>query len=394
MFHIPFFDSALKHTSTIFSIDSSSVGVAIVEFSKEDRPKILWCKREEIVFQEELNFKRFLSSTLKTLEKVLLLAQKSGYTSIRDFHGVFSSPWYVSQPRIANFVSDKAVVVRKELVQEIIGSELGAFERENIKRFDVILGKRNKVIEARTMQTRLNGYSTGRPYGKKASEVELALYISMSSEAIVRSFTEVVAGIFHRATVSYHTLPCVAFGAIRDLLPASERFMFCEVSGEITDLTVIQRGSIAETASFPLGYNFLIRRVCQSFSTTPEGARSLIRSFLAGSVTESVDVLTKKDITYVSEEWLKSLRGVLEQSSLEYLLPDTVFLVSQNEFLQLFARFLEHEDLRQFTITNKSLSATVLTTNMLENFCQISKESTPDLFLILSTIFINKLYLV
>ena len=63
-----FFKPKKKEELTlVFDIGSSSVGGALFYVQKSGIPKIIFSIREPIVFEEEINFDRLLSSTMKTL---------------------------------------------------------------------------------------------------------------------------------------------------------------------------------------------------------------------------------------------------------------------------------------------------------------------------------------
>jgi len=69
----------------VFDIGSASVGGALISFHAGEKPKIIWSARESMVFQNDLNFGRFLSSMLETLEKVLIKMQQSEMPHPRSF---------------------------------------------------------------------------------------------------------------------------------------------------------------------------------------------------------------------------------------------------------------------------------------------------------------------
>jgi len=130
----------------VFDIGSASVGGALISFHAGEKPKIIWSARESMVFQNDLNFGRFLSSMLETLEKVLIKMQQSEMPHPRSFLCVFSSPWYASQTRVIKMKQDKEFAVSKRVVEDLVAREIESFKVLNIGKY-----KRMGEEDARTL---------------------------------------------------------------------------------------------------------------------------------------------------------------------------------------------------------------------------------------------------
>jgi hypothetical protein len=87
----------------VFDIGSSSVGGALFYIQNSDTPRIIFSTREPISLENEINFDRFLSLTIKSLEKVVNKIYMSKLGSPQKVFCVLSSPWYASQTRIIKF---------------------------------------------------------------------------------------------------------------------------------------------------------------------------------------------------------------------------------------------------------------------------------------------------
>src|SRR3989344_7958925 len=97
------FSQTKKHEhgrALLVDIGSASIGAAIARFSKEQKPLLEITTRNDIVFQENLNFKRFVSATTEALTKTLNQIQKRSSARPDHIHCVLSSPWFVSQTRV------------------------------------------------------------------------------------------------------------------------------------------------------------------------------------------------------------------------------------------------------------------------------------------------------
>ena len=109
-----------KELSIIFDIGSGSVGAALVELSYFNKPTILYSTRKDIAFKEEVNPDKLLSSMKIAMESVALNVQKIGFKNealvrlknkdIGTIYCVFSSPWYLAQPKKITQTDRKSVV--------------------------------------------------------------------------------------------------------------------------------------------------------------------------------------------------------------------------------------------------------------------------------------------
>jgi hypothetical protein len=67
-----------QHFVIIFDIGSASIGGAFVNIEVGKIPEIIFTIRRDIPFQEKLNFDRFLSAMITTLEEMFVTMKKSG----------------------------------------------------------------------------------------------------------------------------------------------------------------------------------------------------------------------------------------------------------------------------------------------------------------------------
>src|SRR3989339_659488 len=196
-----FFSSQKKgkqEIAAIFDIGSSSVGGAIVLIpgKKEDKPKILYSVREQMVFHEKLDANKFIDSMLKTLNSVVSDLEKNGLVhlnflkiknkAIKNAFCFFSSPWCVSQTKKIKIKKDKSFEITESLLKSIIQKEEEAFIKLESGEYSSILGKNNEidVMDKKIIQIKLNGYIVNNPYKKKVKEAETSFFMSLLSRDI------------------------------------------------------------------------------------------------------------------------------------------------------------------------------------------------------------------
>ncbi len=139
----------------------------------------------------------------------------------------------------------------------------------------------------------LNGYQTSKPYGKQTKSIEISIFLSMISKEVETKTRKVLEKIFHSHTIAFHSFALTSFSAIRDIFHSEEDFLLVDVGGEVTDVSLVRRGILLETVSFPTGKNFLLRSVVLDLNTIPEEAHTLIRMFLDNKESKESGKLQK-----------------------------------------------------------------------------------------------------
>ena len=164
-----------KHFVVIFDIGSGSIGGAFVGIEGEKPPEIIFTTRRDIPFQEKLNFQRFLDSMIKTLEEMFVLMKKAGGgVKVDQAYCILSSPWYASQTRLIRYSQDTAFSVTENGLDKLIQKEVALFSNSKLFAHSKTGDAPPEIMESKNIQIKLNGYEMQAPYGKKASELEIA----------------------------------------------------------------------------------------------------------------------------------------------------------------------------------------------------------------------------
>src|SRR3989344_5473983 len=117
------------------------------------------------------------------------------------------------------------------------------------------------IIEKKIVQIKLNGYEVRNPYGQKTSRIELSMIVGVSSGKVVESIERKLSNFFHVKSVHFGAFPIAAFSAIRDIFPNEKNFLFIDITGEATDVSLVSNDILAGTVAFSRGKNFFIREI-------------------------------------------------------------------------------------------------------------------------------------
>lgn len=373
----------------VFDIGSLSVGGALVELTRHDGeevvPTILWSHRELLPFQKELNVDRLVKELYRALTRVGEAMLKKGLGRPNRAYILLASPWHASQTRIASFTQKRESIVSEWLVETLIDREVEAFLKSGAASYGASSEQSVVVIEEKGMQLLLNGFAVEHPFGKRAKEVEVALYVSMSPGSFLKELTARVDQIFPSIDIDFHTFAFVAYSTIRDLFAEERTFLICDVSGEVTDVSLVRDDVLIETTSFSYGKNNVVRAVVKASDTSPEEALSRIALASLSGKDARFRAPVKKALGAARTEWKQLLSKALSGLVREGALPRSVFLTASAGTTAWFSDSFEEisgEGLPQFSITEVSAS-------FLRPFTGVS-EAKKDPFLLLEALFLAK----
>ncbi|MFC1720938.1 hypothetical protein ACFLY0_02520 [Patescibacteria group bacterium] len=385
----------------VYDIGSASVGAALVLLGKDEKPKILYSVRKNMTFQERLDFTRFTKSMTETVKQVSSDLQKNGLSHLKftkfgtispeKIYCTLASPWYASQTRIVRVKEEKPFLITKEKIKSLVEKEVKDFidVAKNDKR---IGGGQTKIIEQRVMQTKLNGYDTSEPFDKRAKALELSAIISVAQRDILNDITDAIHSVFLTPRIEFNSFSYVAFDSIRDIKPNANKFLFLDISGELTDVSLVRDGVILETGSFPMGKNSILRDVKMDISSSEGEALSLIQMYHKNTLEKVQREKMKKVFLQIEKKWISLFRDSLLKLSDTLSIPSTVFFTSDENMEDVFSDLIRKEEFGQFTMTDDVFSVGSVNTAFLTNFVKFSKNAERDPFLTLGALFADKVH--
>lgn len=323
----------------LIDVGSASVGAALVEINQNSAPHILETIREDITFQEKLTSQEFLRAMNQALERVLKITQAKTKATGNPAH-VFcslSSPWFLLKSR--------HLVITREQSFEITPSALSKLLDDGVERLkeelkETLPPEDMKVVEKKIIQTKLNGYEIKSPYGQKASRLELTMMVGISSKQVTERIERTILNFFHTGSVHFDAFPVAAFNAIRDIFPTEKSFLFLDITGEGTDVSLVNNDVLVGTVAFPRGKNFFIREISAQFRMPHEAAASVLNMFLGGTL----DTKRQKEVIELLEkakaDWLARFEKILIPLAATGVLSHKVFFMADADVATLFGAVL------------------------------------------------------
>ncbi|MBU0722799.1 hypothetical protein KKH46_01090 [Patescibacteria group bacterium] len=375
----------------ILDIGSGSVGGALVSYPINKKPKILHSVRVPISFYDNFNFERFLKATLFATEKVLqaLNSESVETDKPKQIFYILATPWCVSQSRTAVFEDLNTFFTTHKKVDQIITNEVKSLKIKTNALYKNFTSNNMETIEIENIKTKLNGYETNAPYGKKISKLEADLYISMSTCEILQSFRQITKRIFEMNQIFFNSFSLAAFIVMRDLYSEKQNFIFVDMGGEATEIFITHNGILTDTFSISLGKNFLLRTMTSEMQTTKEETLSLFGLFMEGNLTATKKQKVQKALEYVAAEWNEAFCKEIQSRSECRILPRLFFVAADTPFAQWLTTTIKNNKLKD--ILKQPIEVALINPLIFNKFVAVDIKTKSDIFMTVGTLFVDRL---
>jgi len=395
-----------EELAVIFDIGSGSIGGALVllpiekpdqsfdlltlgfEENKKQKPKVLFTTRSQITFGENFNSENFLVQMTKALTDVAGKIEAVHLGAPVKAYCFLASPWQASQARIIRQNRYTPFILTSKMLSELVEKEINLFGQMQADQHTA-LGENIQLLNTEIMQVKLNGYKTSDRFGKKAKEMETALFVSISPDRVLGSLKYHIEKFFS-LDVKFYSFPFVSFVVSRDIFPNESNFLIVDIAGELTDITLIKDEILEESISFPRGKNYFVRELGRRLNKNTDESKTLMNLFLSGRAEKKISENIKNTLKISKNDWLRSFGESLLEISSNKSLPTQVYLAADPEIANWIKSIIEEDQLHQYTVTESKFNVTILKSESLGQFAALGPKAHSDSFLILESIFINR----
>lgn len=372
----------------IFDIGSASVGGAVV-IAKES-PHVEYSIREHIQLKEVADEGRFLSPMSETLARVARDIQQTGLvaenkqTLPREIVVVLGSPWHNTRTIAASFEHQENFKVTERVMDNLFA------QIRDKKNKDGNDGAPERVsIEEMIIHSSLNGYTTNSPLGKTARRINVTFLESTVSKEMHEKISSTIHQVFSSdIPLVFRSFTLVSFSVARDAFPEKKSFLLLDVTGEISEISVIHDSILGDTLSFPYGRHTIIRNIAAGLGSLPEETLSRIKIHFSGGGNGLESHMSEEE-----QKWTEMFGKACAELSLGAVpLPQTVFVVVDAVFEKWFQKMIERLDFSQFTTTRESFQAIPLVGTRIGEMCTMKEGVECDSFLATEALFYNREY--
>ncbi|MBI2474247.1 MAG: hypothetical protein HYV68_00960 [Candidatus Taylorbacteria bacterium] len=345
-----------KNAGILFEISSSGVGASIVVFETGIKPTVVFQFRQTFPVESRLDNRKFLPTMTEALSVTVGEIAAKGLIRLESYAGrkipikrimcVFSSPWDVSTTRALHFKFEQSFVISPTFLNDVIAYEgrnfLAAVSKSNKD-----AGERKHILAERDiLKTAVNGYPVRYPTGRQADDFEMTLFLSALPQALNRSVERICQRQFPDSVIELYSATGVYFSVLRRMVPDERSFIITHIGGETTDVSVVKDNAITETISFPLGRNFVIRRLMEEISgITPSVALSMINVHQSGDAAPRMSQKLQSVLSQVEADWVGLFADSMHDFAKDFFLPTRVFVLAGDNAAGTFADLITKQTL-------------------------------------------------
>lgn len=373
----------------IFDIRSSSVGAALFVTNKKGVPLVLSSLREDLHIKGEINAENILTSSVKALEQCAHKISMSNVGKIDKIFCTLSSPWYASQTRLIKFEKNSPFIFTSKMAKGLLDKETGIFKKEISETFsnqeeDI------KILESKNLQISLNGYPMLEPFNKRTKTVEMSVFMSLSGEGVLAKFKDAIFKSFHTREVEFITFSIALFTLARDLFDEYKDFALVDVSGEMTDVSIIRKETFEESVSFPVGTHHVFRQIQKDLQINDKDTKSFFSTYKAGHYSTSMEKKIAPIIKKAENSWLSGFEEVLLKLSKGVHFPSDIFLITEEGMYDFFADLIKKEHFHQYNLSESKFKVNFLDSKNLHGVLSFSENTKRDPFLSIEAVYINR----
>ncbi len=385
-----YFKTKIKEKIVIvFDIGSSSVGGFVLSLGKNGIPKIIFTVREPITLEMTLNPEQFLILTIKSLDLVVDKIFKQGLGAPEKIFCTLASPWHVSETRTIKLEKNEPFIFNSKLADSLIQKEIALFEEEYLAKY-ANTEDRVLPIEFKNIKTMLNGYEVSEPLNQKIKELEITIFISISSEKVLNKIKESIGKHFYFKEIRFFSFLFAAFAVVRDVYSHTEDFLLIDIGGEVTDISMVKKNTLRESISFPLGVNFIIRGVASAMISSIEEAKSLISLLKDGHAGDAETKKIEEALDGLRIKWLNKFQESLANISNDISIPSTIYISIEKDLVDFFCYAIKTEQFNQFSFTESKFEIVFLSGEVFHGMATFEANVVRDPNCMIASICINR----
>ena len=318
--------------SVIIDVHSGSVGIAIMYApTSTENPELIFTHREYIKIIEYPNTENLVRAIRNALfsavlqfsqEGTKLLQEHNAYAKIGKTLLVCGAPWAQTATRFIRVEDKEPFLITEEKIRSLI-QETERRDETELQTTALLKELNVSLVEHAVVHTAINGYPVHNPYGKKGKELTLSHISGLVPKAIIEAVRDIEDKVLMHVPRITHTFALVLFCVLRDMHPEIKHAITVDISGEATEICIIQDEVLMETYVFPYGTHTFLRDVALKLNTFPDEALTHIREN-----NDSAPEAVRGAIDEVSALYVAQLTEAYTSLNARYVIPKHLFLTT------------------------------------------------------------------
>ncbi|MBI2610399.1 hypothetical protein HYW60_00470 [Candidatus Kaiserbacteria bacterium] len=333
-------------TVAVADIGSSSVAVGIVRVVPHGGARVLVAERATLPVSER-SLEATATGVISLLEETAtkVLATYAGAAErpkhVEAAYAVIHSPWTRSKTIRATLQLPEELRIERGMISNLAQEALQADAEY----------QHDKVLEAGVIRVELNGYPTLKPVGKRAHHVAASALLSECDPRIRAGVAEVLAKVFACPPPTLRSDTRALLSVTRESSTLPKEALIVNMTYEATNIVVVRKGIIAETALVAEGIGSILRRIAGE--KMPEETLALIRLLALDQCDSDACEATKAAIARAEPELARIFGETFGHLSASRRLPNRLVLVAHEDLAGWLSRFFDRIDFAPFTVTTR-----------------------------------------
>jgi hypothetical protein len=340
------FERKKEKLIALADIGSADAGVALIAVGETTR--VITAQRESLPLEErpqETNASLVVQQLSSAGEKALASLAQSAFKgrSIDAICAIVGAPWARTFSARATSVFQEETAITAAMISALAQQALA--DQKDIDRAN--------LLEASVVRVLLNGYPTGKPAGKRAHELGIFALVSDCDVAVRKGANEALARLFPEAPTTWHSGARSVLSVVKEG-EHIDAYVVVKVSGEATDIVVVRKGVLSESASVPIG----LRSILSSFAKEKplEETLALLDMLETDQCEGSACDALKTAIAKAEPDLARQFGETMAKLGAPRRLPNDLLLIAPAHFLPWLSRFFSRIDFAPFTATTQPFS--------------------------------------
>ena len=340
-----FFKRTSGKVVLVADVEDTSVGVSIVQLSKNGSAAILISGRKSLSL-EDRSADQSASGVVRLLEESTDAALKSYNTSEgknipppHDVYAVLRAPWTRFRTVQAEEMYPEPRVVTKELLSSLAKKALAESSELD----------RNNIIEAGTLQVFVNGYPTGNPLGKKGTRLSVVACEADVNAEMKKNITAVLGKLLPGRQPVFKSSMRAVLTVLHEHIPDIHRYVILDMGGSTTTCAVIRKDAISQLAVIPEGQGTLLKRITGGGHL--EDMQTQLRMLASDTCTTDACQALRDSLARAEPDLAKSFGEGFGLLATKRRLPNAAILSAPSDLLPWLQGFFARIDFAQFTAT-------------------------------------------
>ncbi len=396
------FGDKKEEVCLLVDIGNGNITGALVLFVSNQQPKFLYTIKTDFTISDKPESSKLIEAMGRILDDTFTDIMKYGFDhnywknkgkKLDNVIVAFSSPWFMPKTKHIHLSKDKPFIISESFLADITQKEEEVFKKELAEELKDENNDSFEVIEKSIVHIKINGYTIENSIGSETKIFDAHLCMSVVNKNVIEKVYNLILKhtLIPRNKVLVHSFPLVSFSVVRDIFTDHSNFMLMDVTGEVTDLTLVQNDVIVGTTSFPSGRNYIIRKIGQVFDVPAEIAESTLHMYLSGKSDSEASLKVENILENLEKEWSIYVLNTLLELSPEMVLPRRLYLTANEDVAPIYMDFMKLPKNDVTLNFRKNIDLVHLDNKKLSHFYTTNSMVQVNEFIALLSIFYNKI---